>query len=134
MLHKFKWITTPSVHQKMPLTKEVVKFIKNNNCFNITSKFDWHPIPGWKYLSRVLHLAFDSYFFNLTLENDCFELCFWTVAFKTTKLSFEPRLCMFLINVYYTKSKGLQSLNSLLVIKMAHKCYLPSRQMNVKGL
>ena len=26
----------------MPPTKEVVNFIKNNNCFNITYKFDWH--------------------------------------------------------------------------------------------
>ena len=26
-----------------PPTKEVVKFIKNNSCFNITYKFDWHP-------------------------------------------------------------------------------------------
>ena len=24
-------------------TKEVVKFIKNNNCFEFTYKFDWHP-------------------------------------------------------------------------------------------
>ena len=27
----------------MPPTKEVVKFVKNNNCFNIRCKFDWHP-------------------------------------------------------------------------------------------
>ena len=27
----------------MPLTKEVIKRIKNDNCFNITNKFDLHP-------------------------------------------------------------------------------------------
>ena len=25
----------------------------------------------------------DIYLFKLTLESDCLELCFWTVAFKT---------------------------------------------------
>ena len=28
-------------------------------------------------------MDFCSYFFTLTLESDCLELCFWTVAFKT---------------------------------------------------
>ena len=36
-------IIARSVYQRMPLTLEVVKLIKNNNCFNITHKFDWHP-------------------------------------------------------------------------------------------
>ena len=42
----------------------------------------------------------DSYFFKLTLESDCLELCFWRVAFKTiltrniTKIpvTFKPEL------------------------------------------
>ena len=73
----------------------------------------------------------DSHFFKLTLESGCLELCFKTVAFKnvltqsfssqgfkhklahmcslnlTPKLSFELRFCIFIINVYYTKSKRL---------------------------
>ena len=40
-LHNLEQIVvTRSVHQKMLLTKEVVKLIKNNNCFNIAYKFD----------------------------------------------------------------------------------------------
>ena len=80
------------------------------------------------YFEEHLHTAASE----LTLESDCLEICFWTVAcsnsvilqkylslsnqsFKhnsalmlslhLTPLHFEPRFRMFIINSYYTKSK-----------------------------
>ena len=85
----------------------------------------------------------DRCFFKLTLRNDYLEFSFWTVTFKTNQsailqksqslsnqsfkhnsthmpslnlapnLSFEPTFRMFIINVYYKKSKRLLSLDSM---------------------